>query len=300
VIFVAFLVWAILMRKVAAPNSGRVRTIGIAVALLAAVLVLYGITAAMDRLDFLIPPSTLWNNLQMLHYLMPLTGSAVLLVCAAGIIRYRRLWPALFRTERLRLARKDRFLLLTVGMTGAFYLAFILYPEPCPRNAAMITFPMAVFAGTLLARRRLGALAALPLIVAGLLLSEWDMPAFPPGVHRRSSDLLERNLAFVEDLHANRDACAFLARCGRGAAVSAPQPFRYMLSIPEMGYVRTPPGQVLPGGDEDGSSVPPDAMWIFTENDFPGGLPPGPEDRILYWNRLHNDAPVYIYRKSAP
>jgi len=299
VIFVAFLCWAFTMRRAGNPAFGRPRVVKICGVLFAATLILYCITAVMDRLDFLISPGILFSNLRILHYLMPLSGVAIVAVCAAGFLRYRHLLPALFRRKEIRLARKDRFLLLLTIMTAAFWLAFVLYPEPCPRNAAMITFPMAIFAGILLARRQAGHLFALLFVMSGLVFSELDFPAFPEDVNKRSSDLLERNLAFVEDLNANREACDFLEQYGEGRTIFAQLPFANMLSIPEMGYVRIPLKSVSPLNRPE-SAASEQAVYVFADNAFPGGRPPRPGDAILYRNRIRNRAPVYIYRKATP
>ncbi|MEA4861687.1 MAG: hypothetical protein VB042_00100 [Victivallaceae bacterium] len=296
VIFVAFICWAAVMRKADNRTFGKTNVLAICGCLLTATLVLYGVTAAMDQLDFMIPARVLFNNIQMLHYIMPLTGSAIIIICVAGIIRYQHLIPAMFHQGQIQIAAKDRFLLLLVMITGAFWLAFVLYPEPCPRNAAMISFPMAVFGGVLLGRRQWGHVLALFFVVSGLTLSELDIPALPKNVHQRSSDLLERNITFVEDMYANLEACDFVEQYG-GIVVSAPPPFPYMLSIPEMGYVRSALRHVSPAG-ETLSTTEINTVYIFTDNDFSDSRPPRPEDRILYWNRINNKAPIYIYNKK--
>jgi hypothetical protein len=294
VIFVVFICWAALMWRAGNPEFGKPKVLKACAWLFAVVFALYCITAAMDRLNFLIPPAVLFSNLRILHYFMPLTGIAIFAVCAAGLVRYRGLIPAMRKKEKIAIAMKDRFLLLVVIMAAGFWLAFVLYPEPCPRNAAMITFPMAIFAGVLLASRQRGNLLALLFVISGLALSELNLPTLPEDVPQRSSDLLERNLAFVEDLYANKDACDFIAQYQPDTVVLVQQPFLNMLSIPEMGYVKTPLKTVAPG-EAAVQHVTGNTIFVFSDNDFPGNPPPRTGDRILYWNHIRDKAPVYIY-----
>ncbi len=69
VVFVALIGWLVILRQTDAAAPKRSRSLVLCGILFAVTLILYGVTAAMDRLNFLIPPRVLWNNLRMLHYI---------------------------------------------------------------------------------------------------------------------------------------------------------------------------------------------------------------------------------------
>lgn len=295
VVFLAFLAWCALMMR---GNSrsvfervGKCLLPGFCI-----VSLLYGITAVMDELNFLISWDEFFRHVGMLHYLMFLTGSAILAVLIVGTVRYSKTIVGLFRGTSLSVSRKDQFLLLLFLCVAVFEVAFLFYPEPCPRNAAMVSFPMALFAGILASRKQGLHGAALLLVICGLLVSEHDIPKFPEGVNARSSDLLERNLAFVEDLHANRKACALIEKCADDVLVIASPPFSYMLTIPEMGYVKRPI-ENLASDNFRIEHCRKKRLYVSADNFFNRNPPPDDRDMILYENRISNQSVLYVYLK---
>lgn len=240
VICVAFICWLLIIRQLQINEFPRRRYIGIAIGSFVVIMFLYSITAYMDRLDFLITREMIFSNLRMIHYLMPLTGISIAGIIIFAVVRYRQAMKAFLLRDNIELAAKDRIMLLLAIMTAAFWLAFILYPDPCPRNAAMIVFPMAVFWGLVQMKHQLSPVLAVIVTITGLLLAELNIPALPDDKNLQSSDMLERNLAFVSDLNYNLEVCRFIEQNGRNGIIVAQRPFALMLSIPEMGYVRKP------------------------------------------------------------
>ena len=248
VICVAFICWLLMMQRIQTSEFNRRKYIWISLSSFVIIMILYSITAYMDRLNFLITTKIIFSNLTMIHYLMPLTGISIVGIVILAAIKYRQIVKALQFKDKIELTKRDRLMLLLATMTAAFWLAFVLYPEPCPRNAAMIIFPMAVFWGNVQIKRRLSPAIAVCVTITGLALSELNLPPFLDASQKQSSDMLERNLAFVEDLNYNRDLCKFIDQNRPSGSIVAQWPFFLMLSIPEMGYVRQPLKNVYSAG----------------------------------------------------
>jgi len=162
-------------------------------------------------------------------------------------------------------------------LVGAFWGGYALLPEPCPRYAAFVVFPMVSLLALHLPKR-LSLLLAVSVIAWGSLNQYGGL--LPPLVpHRaRSGESLERSREFLVDLEANRVICRTLEQEFFDTPIVAKWPFVQMLTMPEMGYVRNALPKVYSTGVRPRytpaklynpeTPMPPETLYIYAPNAF--------------------------------
>ena len=239
------------------------------------------------------------------HYELyfPVLFSVILAGGGAFAVRWIR--------ERKKIRSEDFLfqcaLLLTVfGFVGAYLVARIALP----RYMAAASFPAFLLLALNLPRfRRSVAVLLIPIgLLAPLFYKE-----LPFGI-RRSGEYLERSREYLSDIASNRRLCAFLETYRENPIVVS-WPLAQMLTMPEMGYVKTPFPQVFSGRvpryapvrkrEKNDLSMPPETVFVYHENDFENTGMSGPSllpDRTCV--SLYRDTAlgglVIVYRRENP
>lgn len=149
----------------------------------------------------------------------------------------KRLFSIFHRDENLF----HTVLLLLIVVSG-FWAGFFTYYLPLCRYTTSIIFPMITLFGFLVFQnfRRLSLFAGILLVVFGCLNQYGALLPSPSVVRCRSGETLERSREFLIDLEGNRRICRELEERYFNEKIVVKYPFAHMLTIPEMGYVKTP------------------------------------------------------------
>ena len=181
--------------------------------------------------------------------------------------------------RRRLFADEDRlfFSLFLLILGAGFWVAYAIFPEPCPRYATFIIFPMAAFLALNLPKRISVVLAVLAI---GWGCANQYGRFYPRLVEwrQRSGESLERSREYLLDLEANMAICAALARDCYDTPIVCKWPFVQMLTVPEFGYVDKPLPNVYAVGirplytsakqyDPD-AAMPPETLYVYVPNAF--------------------------------
>jgi hypothetical protein len=139
-----------------------------------------------------------------------------------------------------RLSGQENILLLLLILIGGYWTSFALYFCSLPRYTGFIVFPMFIFAALCFRKKRLSMIAALFMLIIGLLNVNGRLYFPLRSYFSRSGDRLERSREYLQDLWANQAACKLLETRFFNRPVVAKWPFVQMLTMPEMGYVSKP------------------------------------------------------------
>lgn len=247
-------------------------------------------------------------------------NSVFLFLCRKLIFHYELYFPvlltvlftgsllSLIRIFRERKKEELRFQLLLLLTAGGYVLAYLIAKTALPRYLSTAVFPAYLLLASNWKWKRKSA--AFLLILIGM-----TAPLFykqlPFGI-RRSGEYLERSRAFLYDIEANRRLCRFLETY-RGHPIVAPWPIVQMLTMPEMGYVKSPFPKVYSGLvpfyapvkklDRPLGEMPDDTIFVYQENDWETTgrsnpcLRPG-RDTIAIWKDSTLGGLTLVYRRN--
>ena len=247
-------------------------------------------------------------------------NSVFLFLCRKLIFHYELYFPVLLSVMIVGaglcpiqwLKGKDRekcgFQLLLLLTSGGYVLAYLIAKTALPRYLSAAVFP----AYLLLASnwKWKAKPFAILLILIGLTAPCFYKP-LPFGI-RRSGEYLERSRAFLYDIAANRRLCSFLETY-RDHPIVAPWPIVQMLTMPEMGYVKSPFPKVYSSLvpfyapvkklDLPLDKMPDDTIFVYQENDWETTcrsnpcLRPG-RDTISIWKDSTLGGLTLVYRRN--
>ncbi len=209
------------------------------------------------------------------RFFFPSLAVALVLILAFAVVTVLR--PAL----RARFASEPDhtvFCLFLLAFVVGFWCAYTLYPEPAPRYASFIVFPMAALLALLTPRRQLSAGLAVVMIVWGVANQNGRLLPTIHANRSRSGDALERSREYLVDLDANRRICQTLEQECFTTPIVAKWPFVQMLTVPEFGYVSKPLPNVYAVGVrplytptrayDPETPMPPETLYIYAPNTF--------------------------------
>jgi hypothetical protein len=244
--------------------------------------------------------------------MFPVIGLMLMIFLPCGMLALSVLALKIWRGFPLMLNDRERTLLFMMIFILGFWTAYAIFAVSLPRYTATAIFPMLTVIGMTVRPTWIAGGVAIVLGVCGLFY--WDdrfLPPLPAGVSR-SGELLERNRTFLYDLEMNQILCRFIEANYRDTPIVAKPPFLQMLTMPEMGYVKSALPTVISGAQRPPKYCPlspclperlrPDTLFLYAQNSldyvaYDYLLNPFREDQIIFISGKMPAVNV-LYRKS--